>query len=165
MNFERNKDPIVAMGAGLSDTAFHITEFWVTVLEIQEPEPPYEPPLGRYFRNDNQRDYEVGKSGHILLKAAIKKDQKKIKEILGSFLKNYARNISLHFGFFFKGYVGPKFTGEFKLTNPDGKVFFRDLEGCLVELNGALIEIPEERLIRNSDFQIYLKGTKEPNFE
>jgi len=164
MDFERNKDVITAIGAGVSEKAFHVTEFWVTVIEIAEPEPPFEPPLGRYFSGDNQRDYEVGTSGHKLLKAAIKKDQKVIDEIVGSFMKHYARNIYLHLGFFFKGYPGPKFPEDYKFTWTEGKIFYKDLEGCLVKLNDEILKIPEGRLIPNSDFQLILRGTKEPNF-
>lgn len=165
MNFERGKNPITAIGAGISDQAFTVTEFWVTVLEVGEGEPPYESlPIGRYFRSNNQRNYEVGTSGHLFLKAAIKGDDKKIGELLGDFQKYYARNISLHFGFFFKGYTGSKFKKEIDM-DPGSKIFYKDLEGCIVNLNDELIEIPEGRLIPNSDFQIVLRGTKEENFD
>ena len=150
MKFERGKTVADALSIGRSPDAVKISGVSIDVLRWNKHEHEQEPPMGRYFRSPELRTYELDlDQAYSFVKLVIKKDLEALKKLLNPLLSKYSVHETLCFLLKF----------EKDTNDKPSKVYFQDLKGCDISINGDLLEIPKGRIIKNSDFQIHFNGT------
>lgn len=162
LSFERGKDPKEVLKVGRAEGAFRVRKTYLKVVLFQEDPAGGAPNLGQYFRNDLEQEYEIkASSAYVLATLAIKKDYKTLKSMLKSFLAEVPHYAVAHFTFIFQGEPGEKFPKNW-MEREDKKYFWKDVMGLDLALDNKIVDVPEARLLPNSDFQFHLDGEDYP---
>lgn len=163
LSFERGKKVTEVLNVGRGPGAFRVTEVTLKMVVYQEePYGGYAPPLGRYFRNENENEWDLPlPKAYVLLQMALKKKNEDLRNVVKFILADLDHRYNAHFTFFFKGEEG-----EVKLkdviTGPDCRYHWKDLAGMDLIVDNKMLKIPEGRLLPDTDFQFCLSGDLGP---
>jgi len=161
LSFERGKSVTDSLDIGRAKAAWRVKQTYLKVVIFQED--PYcpGPNIGRYFRNDLEQEYEIKPSvAYVLITLARKKEYEKLEKILKSFLEEVPSSAVAHFTFIFEGEEGSQFPRPYDAHK--GKYFWKDVAGLDLVVDNKIVDVPEGRLIKNSDFQFHLPGLEGP---
>ena len=162
LSFERGKKVTDALEIGRSAAAFKVTEVTLKMVVFYEGPLGSGPNIGRYFRNENEEEWNIPlPKAYSLLQMVLKQKKPELRKLLEFVLEKIDHRATAHFTFFFKGEPG-----ELKpegLNYSSGNYHWRDLEGFDLIVDNKMLRIPEGRILPNSDFQFCLDGEMYPS--
>ena len=156
--FERGRDPKEVLNVGRGPGAFLVREVTLKMVVWQEG-PSGDPNLGRYFRNDMEREFDLPlPKAYVLLSMVLKKNKEDLRKVFRSLLKDLDFRYDAHFTFFFKGDVGASMPVNGVMTS----YHWSDLAGLDLIVDNKMVAIPKGRLLPDTDFQFHLSGELYP---
>ena len=162
INFERGKKVTDALEIGRSAAAFKVTEVTLKMVVWDEGPVGGGPNIGRYFRNNNEAEYNVPLGmAYSFLQLVLKKRKDDLRKLASHILEDIDFRSTAHFTFFFKGEPG-ELKPKDVIVKPDSTYHWRDLAGFDLIVENKMLKLPEGRLIPNSDFQFCLDGEQYP---
>lgn len=161
LSFERGRKITDALEIGRSAAAFKVTEITLKLVVFSEG-PTGSPNIGRYFRNDDETEYNIPLGmAYSFLQMVLKKKTAELRKLTSHILKEIDFRATAHFTFFFKGEPGELKPKDVIIT-PESNYHWRDLAGFDLIVDNKMLKLPEGRLLPNSDFQFCFDGEKYP---